>query len=320
MTPTFTFRRAKRHGTPILLGLSGPSRSGKTYSALRVATGLKGDGPVAMIDTESGRGLHYAETFDYIYAALPAPFSSDRYLAAIMDAKEAGASVIIVDSASHEHEGPGGMLEQHETELHRMAGDDWKKRQKVTFTAWIKPKAAHNKYVNALLQMGAETHFIFCFRAKEKLIIKTGQEPVSAGLQPICSSRFEYEMTSMLMLPENSKGHPDLAAPATGLREPFDTYCRPGFQLDEAFGKRLREWASPRPAKQPDLAPTDEKKLALKALGDAARKADMNADDLLRAASTITETDIGSFDVIKAMSADDITAIAEEIEAHHFQP
>lgn len=104
---SMTFRPAVRTQTPILLGLAGPSRSGKTYSALRIATGLAQGQPIFMIDTESGRGLMYAEKFTYQYGELSAPFTSERYLQAIEDAKAAGAKVIIVDSMSHEHEGPG---------------------------------------------------------------------------------------------------------------------------------------------------------------------------------------------------------------------
>lgn len=255
---TMTFRPAVRTQTPILLGLAGPSRSGKTYSALRIATGLAQGQPIFMIDTESGRGLMYAEKFTYQYGELSAPFTSERYLQAIEAAKAAGAKVIIVDSMSHEHEGPGGMLEQHDANLDRMAGTDFKKRERVTFTAWIQPKKSHNAFVNRLLQMGADTHFLFCFRAKDKLLIKKGQEPVSMGWTPICSSRFEFEMTSLLVLPEGSKGVPDLEATASGLREPLDTMIRAGTQLDESVGKRLAEWSTsgskPKPAAPP---PTD---------------------------------------------------------------
>lgn len=240
----FTFRPAIRTQTPILLGLAGPSRSGKTMSALRIATGLANGEPIAMIDTESGRGLHYASDFKYLYGSLEAPFTSQRYLDAIEAAKAAGAKVIIVDSASHEHEGPGGMLEQHDAELDRMAGKDYAKRDRMTFSAWIRPKSEHNKFVNRLLQMGADTHFIFCFRAKDKLILAKGKEPVHAGWTPICSSRFEFEMTSLLVLPEGSQGAPDLAATSSGLRTPLDQFIKAGVQLDEKLGQRLREWAS----------------------------------------------------------------------------
>lgn len=239
-----TFRPAIRTKQPLLIGLAGPSRSGKTRSALRLAAGLAQGGTVAMIDTESGRGGWYADQHKYLRGDLDAPFTSERYLEAIKAAKATGAKVIIVDSASHEHEGVGGMLEQHENELERMAGKDWKKRERMTFTAWIRPKAAHNTYVNELLRMGADTHFVFCFRAKEKLLLRKGEEPVNLGWTPIASSRFEYEMSCMLVLPEGSQGRVDLTAASSGLRDPFQQFISDGQQIDEALGEKLAKWAA----------------------------------------------------------------------------
>lgn len=41
--------------------------------------------------------------------------------AAFRFAKKSSAGVVVIDSCSHEHDGPGGLLEQHEAELTRMA-------------------------------------------------------------------------------------------------------------------------------------------------------------------------------------------------------
>ena len=246
---TYQFRPAVRGQTPLMLGIAGPSRSGKTYSALRIALGMTG-GEIArvfVIDTESGRAQQYADRFgQFMHCDLGAPFTSDSYLKAIGDAHEAGAAVIVVDSMSHEHEGAGGILEQHAAELTRMAGENWDKRKRSNFAAWIKPKAAHNRFVNAVLQVN--THMIFCFRAKDKLVLvknaKGELEPVSIGWQPICADRFEYEMTGMLVLPPGACGVPDLGAQAAGLREPLGTMIKQGEQLSEDVGKRLMAWAS----------------------------------------------------------------------------
>lgn len=240
-----TFRPAVRGDSSVMLGIAGPSRSGKTYSALRVATGMAQGGPIFLIDTESRRALQYADRFAFLHSDMAAPFASERYMKQILAARDAKAAVIIVDSASHEHEGPGGILEQHEAKLQKMAGNDYAKRDKLKFTAWIEPKAAHNRYVNTILQVNV--HMIFCFRAKDKLELRKGDDgkivPTPVGWTPICTDRFEYEMTSMLLLPEGARGVPDLNAKASGLREPIDRMIKPGQVLDEAFGKRLAEWA-----------------------------------------------------------------------------
>lgn len=242
---TYQFRRAVREQCYTLTGFAGPSGSGKTYSALRFAMGLANGGKIAMVDTEARRGLHYADQFDYLYSELASPFTPERYVESIQAAEQAGATVIIVDSMSHEHEGPGGILEMHDTELTRMAGDDFRKRESCKFAAWIKPKAAHNRFVNTILQVKA--HLIFCFRAKEKLkLVKNDRgkmEPVQMGWQPICTDRLEYEMTALLMLPPNSKGMPDLSEGATKLQEQHRGNFATGRPIDETMGGELGTWA-----------------------------------------------------------------------------
>src|SRR4051812_16096006 len=155
---------AKRESTPLLIGLVGPTGCGKTKSALRLAAGIQRirGGKLVGIDTEARRMLHYANEFNLTYLELGAPFSSLRYLDAIKAAAaKAEGGVVIIDSMSHEHEGEGGYLEYHETELNRMAGDDWKKRERMTFTAWIKPAGERRRLINTILQLNCA--FIFCF-------------------------------------------------------------------------------------------------------------------------------------------------------------
>jgi len=244
---TITFRPAVRQDSQILLGLAGPSGSGKTFSALAVASGIQSvtGGEIFGIDTENGRMTHYVGEFQFQHGALDAPFTPEAYMDGIRTAKSAGARIIIIDSMSHEHEGPGGILEQHEAELNRMAGNDWKKRERVKFACWIKPKKAHGLFVNEVLQVDA--HFIFCFRAKDKLaMVKNAegkQEPVSIGWTPICADRFEYEMTSNLILPPGSEGRPDFTAQSTKLPAPLRHIFSQGMQLSRETGRALAEWS-----------------------------------------------------------------------------
>jgi hypothetical protein len=243
---TFKFRPAVREQTSVMIGLAGPSSSGKTYSALRLATGMANGAPIFFIDTESRRALHYADKFKFEHGELVAPFRPSTYLEAMEAAKKAGAKVIVIDSMSHEHEGPGGILEWHEEELTRMAGEDWNKRERMKFTAWIKPKREHNKYVNSVLQLGV--HVIFCFRAKEKLkLIKNSNgklEPTPQGWQPICAERFEFEMLALLMLPPNSQGKIDLEQEATKLQGQHAGLFPQGAQISEEMGQRIAAWAA----------------------------------------------------------------------------
>lgn len=241
---TFTFRKAERSHTPIFFGIAGPSGSGKTYSALRFATGLAQGGNIFFIDTESGRGRQYADKFDYLYAELGAPFTPARYMGAIEAAQGAGARVVIIDSTSHMHDGPGGMLEEHETILDERAGQDWNKRERMNFSAWIKPKGAFNKFRSRVLQLGDELHVIFCFRAKEKLKLeKKTKYEIPREWEPITPKDFEYEMTALLMLPPKADGVPDLSIPATKLIEPHRGIIPQGRAIDEAMGKFFADWS-----------------------------------------------------------------------------
>jgi len=128
---------AVRERSPILIGLMGPSGGGKTFSALRLAKGIQSvvGGDIVGIDTEGRRMLHYADRFKFRHMPFPAPFGSLDYLAAIRQAVKTGGKTIIVDSMSHEHEGPGGLLDYWESEIDRMAGDDWAKRERVKMLA-----------------------------------------------------------------------------------------------------------------------------------------------------------------------------------------
>src|SRR5260221_10756208 len=53
---------AERAGAHLLIQLYGPPRSGKTYTALRIARGMVGaTGKIGMLDTESGRARLYSD-------------------------------------------------------------------------------------------------------------------------------------------------------------------------------------------------------------------------------------------------------------------
>ncbi|KAA5605457.1 AAA family ATPase [Roseospira marina] len=243
---TFHFRPAVREQTPLLIGLAGPSGSGKTFSALRLAQGIAGEKPIMFLDTENGRGLHYADMFRYQYAQLEPPFTPARYIEGIKAAVEAGAGCVIIDSCSHLHEGVGGLLEMHEAALDRMAGQNYQKREACKFSAWIEPKKEQSRFVNNVLQVRA--HVIFCFRAKEKMKMQKNDrgknEPVSIGWQPIAPTGFEYEMTTMLVLPPGARGVPHLGAEAEKMPDQLKRLIEPGVQIDEGLGQRLAGWAN----------------------------------------------------------------------------
>jgi hypothetical protein len=286
----FKISEAKADNTPIIMGLTAPSGAGKTYSALTLAFGICDilGGKPGIIDTEGRRALRYADRIrypefgDFLHMDFQPPFASDRYADAIraMGTALGNKGTIIVDSMSHEHEGPGGYLEFHESELDRMAGQDWKKREKMTFTAWIKPAAARRRLINSFLQ--TPMNFIFCFRAKEKIKPISGGQPVQLGFQAIAGDEFVYEMITRFLLPPGAAGMPDWSEAAfkhgAAKRDRQDAALFPDdARITREMGRavaRAYGAATPVPRQQAGTGqttiPAEERMEHLKRFGDAA--------------------------------------------------
>lgn len=274
----FTDSPAVRSEVPLFVGLVGPSGGGKTYSALRLATGIQQvtGGDIFYIDTEANRAKHYAELFKFRHVPFTAPFSPDDYLAVIRHCQKQGAKIVCVDSMSHEHEGPGGVLEMHDKISLRMAKGDENRTEQYNFPAWAEPKAQRRALINALLQM--QMHFVTCFRAKEKLkMVKVKQEngflkntPVPQGWQPIAGDEYVYEMTLNCLLLPGANGVPTWAPEEKAevqmikLPQQFKAMFKDNPVLSEAIGRKLAEWAkggptaqaeAPAPAQAPQTPP-----------------------------------------------------------------
>ncbi len=239
---SFSFRPAVREAVSLLIGLVGPSGGGKTYTAMRLASGIVGEGnKFAVIDTEAGRSRHYAEIFRFDVGDLTAPFRPESYLNAIKAADEAGYKAIVVDSVSHEWAGEGGILGWQEEELTRMAGDDWKKREACKMASWIKPKMAHKQMVQRLLQVQA--NLILCFRAEEKIAMEKDPQGkmmiVPKGWQPICEKNLPYELTVSFLLTPDKPGYPQ----PIKLQEQHKILFPLDKQISEDSGKGISEWA-----------------------------------------------------------------------------
>ncbi len=244
---SFIIKRATREAMKVYLGVAGPSSSGKTYTALRLGTGIQTvvGGALGLIDTENSRALMYADDFKFEYIPFDPPFNALSYFDALKFAASKGVKTLIVDSMSHEHEGEGGHLWMHEAELTRIAGDDWKKRDRVKFLAWAKPAAERRELLLALQR--SPMNLILCFRAKDKLALvkKDGKtEPVSIGWQPIAGPEYVFDMTALVVLPPRSGGVPDWQAEAAKVAKGWGPLFIQGKPLDEATGERLARYAT----------------------------------------------------------------------------
>lgn len=247
---TFEDKPGVRSQVPLIVGLCGPSASGKTMSGLRLATGMREitGGEIFGIDTEAGRMCHYADRFKFRSVEFKSPFYPLDYLEAVKYCVSKGALNIIIDSVSHLWEGPGGVLESHESECERLM-KQWKStRDKVQMSAWQRPKQDLRRFINEILQL--RINLVLCYRAKEKLKIVPGKQPVSLGWRPIAPEELMYEATVNFLLYPNCGGVPIWKPDEPGEKEVLK--CPAQFQglflqdsrpLDEEHGRRMAEWA-----------------------------------------------------------------------------
>ncbi|MDE2096535.1 MAG: ATP-binding protein [Patescibacteria group bacterium] len=197
MANSFEFRPAQRTNAKPLIGLYSESGCGKTYSALLLARGFVGqNGKIGMIETESGRGEAYADPKEYPeiggYQVLPlhGDFSPSTYGKAIEAAEKEKFDALIIDSASHEWEGAGGVLSMAAA---NEAGGS--KGQLI----WQKPKIEHQRQFMLRFMQSSIPLVILCMRAKYPMVQVTGQggkkEWVrSTTLEPKQSDDILFEM------------------------------------------------------------------------------------------------------------------------------
>lgn len=264
---SFYFRDAELISRLALVGIAGQSRSGKTLTALRVAHGIVSvtGGKVAAIDTEAGRMLEYgpgAKPFGYAfqYAQFDPPFTGERYLAILLEAeKVAGAGgVIVIDSMSHEHEGDGGVLEQHESLVEKMGPQS-------NMTAWNRAKLGRKKLIN-YVRSQRKCHLIMCFRAEQKTGVNPSGKPVDLGIQLIGWHGWKFEMSLFVMLNREQRGVELSHDTTAGLDQ-----LLPAGQITEETGKALAMWckgsgSQPQATKPPAVdhsRPSDGKQISV---------------------------------------------------------
>ena len=217
------FEKACKKKTKLRLWLNGMSSSGKTYSALLIAKGL--GGKIALIDSEAGRGHLYGDKFDYDVFGLTAPFTPEKYIAAIKEAEAAGYNVIIVDSASHEWVEVLGI----KTKLDERPGSN-------QFTNWASPTRRHNSFIESVIQ--SPCHVIVTSRVKRDwmLVEENGKHvPKCVGLANVQREGIEYEFTTEFRIEQNHH--------ATAIKDNTRLFLDKGdFLITEDTGKQLIAW------------------------------------------------------------------------------
>ena len=194
----FEIIKAVRTSSPVSIFIEGESGSGKTYSALLMARGLAGpDGKIGIIDTEGGRSLIYADDKEiggFEYMAFTAPYSPARFIQAIDAAIADGWKVIVIDSASLEHDGEGGLIEMAENES--ASG-------KNSMQKWIKPKFEHKKFLNH--SVGLPAHIIMCFR--QTITTDFSAKPPASIMSTVAEKNTKFVMEIHCTITADHKAH-----------------------------------------------------------------------------------------------------------------
>lgn len=226
------FKRATKEQAKLRLALIGLAGSGKTYSALAVASHLVPQGRVALIDTERGSASLYADrfTFDTLDLERHGP---ENYCEAIEAAEQAGYDVIVIDSLSHAWAGRDGALEQ----VDKIAKREGKSNN---FTAWRDVTPKHNRLVDTMLSCKA--HVIATMRSKMEYVLEKDDKGKSSvrkvGLAPIQRDGLDYEMS---VVGDLNLSHELIISKSRCSAVPVgEIIHEPG----EKLARTLREWLS----------------------------------------------------------------------------
>lgn len=233
----YEIRDASRSQAKPLIGLYSESGGGKTYSALLLARGFVGPtGRICMIETESGRGEAYADPAEYPeiggYSVLPLreDFSPKNYGAAIKKVEDQKFDALIIDSASHEWEGQGGVLDL--ASQNEAAG-------KKGMLVWQQPKIDHQKHFMLKFMQTPIPLVILNMRAKYPMTGSGANLKRSEILEPKQSEDILYEMTAQGWLEkETHKFHPSKRMP----RSFYDIFPD-GQPISLETGQKLAAWA-----------------------------------------------------------------------------
>lgn len=245
----FVVKKAKREKIFTKIALIGPSGGGKSYSSLRLATGMADEikketgeeAPILMINTEQSRGQYYADEFDYDIIDMDAPHNPERYVEAIDFAVANGYKILIIDSSSHEWESEGGCLD-----LQRQAGG--------TYQAWAKISPRHQRFVDAIAN--SPIHIIATMRGKDMYEMTQddkGKKTVQKlGVGAKQRDNFEYEFTVTFLLDQKT----NIAEQQKDNTHLFTG--RSGVLLSEEHGRKIIQWANSGEGYTPRVRNTEE--------------------------------------------------------------
>ena len=235
------FRKATKEQSRLRLSIAGPAGSGKTYTALKLATEM-GFGPIAVIDTEKGSASKYADQFEFDVIELD-DFHPEKYIEAMRAAAKAGYKILIIDSTTHEWNGFNGILQLHEAEIQRQ-------RIKNSFTAWAAVTPLHDAFIDAILR--SDCHVIATVRSKTDHVQEKDEKGYTQvkklGMASIQREGMDYEYDIQL---EMSIDHVGVITKTRCFKLDGYTKKKPGADLAEILVEWLTSGAVPAPPPQP---------------------------------------------------------------------
>ncbi len=250
------------------IAIFSPSGGGKTYTSLRLATGMmeeyKNIGikktEIWLANNEGDRGRYYANEFTYKIIELKPPHEPEMYYNLIEFAENSDScGVLIIDSMSKEWAGEGGCLD--------IAGS-----MGGTFqNAWKKVTPRHRRVMEKLIN--SHLTIIATMRGEDQYTMETdsdGRNKVTKlGVGARTGKDFEYEFTTTFLLDQKTNS-------AENFKDNTHLFENRSLgKLTEQDGINIIKWANSsdvEPVKR-ELAPkepTEEERVAngIKAIGN----------------------------------------------------
>ncbi|MEZ7502327.1 ATP-binding protein [Psychrobacter sp. Arc29] len=218
------FTKAERKKAKLRLALTGISGCGKTYSALRIATGMGGS--IAVIDTEHDSSSLYATEFEFSSSNLD-NHSPESYIKAIDDAEKEGFDIVIIDSLSH-------VWTYCKNEVDVVAAKSFKGN---SWAAWSRVTPRYDALIQRMIQ--SSIHVIVTMRAKTETaqIEENGRKKViKLGMKTEMRDGIEYEFTTVIDIDHSTNG----AAVSKDRTHVFKG--KENLPLDETIGQELMDW------------------------------------------------------------------------------
>lgn len=237
------------------MGIFSPSGGGKTYTSLRLATGMinkmkKVDGKdyeIWLANNEGDRGKYYANEFKYKIIELKPPHEPEMYINLIKFAEQSGkCGVLIIDSFSKEWAGEGGCLE-----IAQKLGGAYQK-------AWKNVTPRHRMLMDTLVD--SKINIIATMRGEDQYVMSTDEKTNKTNLEKVGlgakqGKDFEYEFTCTLALEQKTNS-------AESFKDNTHIFENmPPRKLTENDGEKIIEWANSDIAniKAIELTPQDNK-------------------------------------------------------------